>query len=324
MIGRGRGRGPPRHGGGRNVGVRTHFNASTGDLAPRGLLKKAPEGLLMLSANGDNVVTWTNSLASHCEMKYGTISGFIRTDAYPIREVLTAQSLAARFPDIAQAVATKMLVESMTTVMKQEAKDKESKFEMFAIIESVVTDEGWNRVKSRNGFTDALAEKCPLLLLRLVTMEHSLKMNNVTDNEARYIAEDRYHKVMMGPTRSLAEYSDLFEMCIRNMTTLECVGIPDEARQARHFLMKLDRDRYGGFMRDVINDDRNTTREMPGTRQAIIDGARMHIPAQMMRADVSDRQAMPMVYQLNEEQLQHPYHKYPCHKCKNMMDTHTR
>ena len=180
----------------------------------------------------------------------------------------------------------------------------------------MVTDEGWNRVKSRNGFTDALAEKCPLLLLRLVTMEHSLKMNNVTDNEARYIAEDRYHKVMMGPTRSLAEYSDLFEMCIRNMTTLECVGIPDEARQARHFLMKLDRDRYGGFMRDVINDDRNTTREMPGTRQAIIDGARMHIPAQMMRADVSDRQAMPMVYQLNEEQLQHPYHKYPCHKCK--------
>ena len=163
-------------------------------------------------------------------------------------------------------------------------------------MESVVTEEGWNRVKSRTGYQEAEAIKCPLELFKLINIEHSLKMNNVSDNEARYIAEDRYHKVAMGPTRSLAEYSDVFTMCVENMKTLKCVSIPDESRLARHFLMKLDRVRYGGYMRDVINDDRNKSKKMPETRQAIMDGARMHIPSQMMRAPAStERQAMPMV-----------------------------
>jgi hypothetical protein len=306
MIGKGRGpRGPPRyHGGGRYAGVRAQ--------TPRTPAKKAPEGLLMLNANGDNVISWKNNLASHCEMKYGTISDFIRNNAYPTREVQTEDKLNVRFPGISAETITKMLAENMTHVMKQEAKDAESKFELFAIIESTVTEEGWNRVKSRSGFSVALNEKCPLKLLSLVTMEHSLKMNSVTDDEAQYIAEDRYHKVSMGPTRTLAEYYDVFDMCVNNMKTLKCDGIPNEKRLARHFLMKLDAVRYGGFMRDTINGDRNKTKPMPLTRQEIVDGARMHIPAQMMKAEtVTEKQSMPMVYKLTEEQLQHP-----CHKCK--------
>jgi hypothetical protein len=62
--------------------------------------------------------------------------------------------------------------------------------------------------------------------------DHSLKMNNVSDKEARYIAEDRYHKLTMGPTRSLVEYSEIFDMCVSNMTTLECEGMPSEERMA--------------------------------------------------------------------------------------------
>ena len=291
--------------------MRAQTAAHSGYPLSRTIAKKAPEGLIMLNMNGDNIIGWTNALASHCEMKYGTISGFIRNNAYPIRVVETEESLVARFPGIGERAVSKMLVDNMSTIMKQEAKDKESKFEMCAILESVVTDEGWNRVKSRNGFADAQREKCPLLMLRLVTMEHSLKMNNVTDDEARYIAEDRYHKVRMGPQMSLAEYFDVFAMCVSNMTTLNCVAVPSEPRMARHFLMKLDRVRYEGYMRDTINDDRNTTRAMPTTRQAVMDGARMHIPVNAMKADIPERQSMPMVYQLTDEQL-----KFPCHKCK--------
>ena len=67
-------------------------------------------------------------------------------------------------------------------------------------------------------------------------------------------------------------------------------------------------------MRDVINDDRNKSKKMPETRQAIMDGARMHIPSQMMRAPAStERQAMPMVYTLSEAQLKHP-----CNNCKQL------
>ena len=195
--------------------------------------------------------------------------------------------------------------------MKQEQKDKEHKFEMFAILESVVTEEGWNRVKSRNGFADALEKKCPLKLIRLIKTEHSLKMNNVSDKEARYIAEDRYNRIMMGPSKSLAEYYETFDMCVRNMVTLECEAIPSEERMARHFLMRLDRDRYGGYMRDAINDDRNGTKALPDTRQKVVDSARMHIPTQHLKAQRLDRQSIPMVYNVEAKKA-----KYPCHKCK--------
>lgn len=301
------GRGYPRHGA--RGGGRTQWSS-----APRGATKKAPEGLVMLAANGENIIGWTNAFASHCEMKYGTIASFIRSKTYPTREVLTSASIKGRFPDIEEKVVNKMLIDNMTTVMKQEDKDKEAKFEMFAILESVVTEEGWNRVKSRAGFDKAETDKCPLELMKLINVEHSLKMNNVSDNEARYIAEDRYHRVAQGPTRSLAEYADVFAMCVTNMETLKCVSIPDEERLARHFLMKLDRVRYGGYMRDVLNDDRNNTREFPKTRQKIIDGARMHIPSQMMRTNATEeKQAMPMVYKLTEAQLKHP-----CNNCKKL------
>jgi hypothetical protein len=139
-------------------------------------------------------------------------------------------------------------------------------------------------------------------------------MNNVSDAEAKYIAEDRYHKVSMGSVKTLAEYSDVFDMCVQNMKTLKCESVPTEERLARHFLMKLDRVRYGGYMRDILNDDRNKSRAFPKTRQLIIDGARMHIPSQMMRAAaVNDRQTMPMVYKLTEAQAKHP-----CNNCKKL------
>eukprot|EP00603_Paraphysomonas_imperforata_P014478 CAMPEP_0114457200 /NCGR_PEP_ID=MMETSP0104-20121206/4038_1 /TAXON_ID=37642 ORGANISM="Paraphysomonas imperforata, Strain PA2" /NCGR_SAMPLE_ID=MMETSP0104 /ASSEMBLY_ACC=CAM_ASM_000202 /LENGTH=636 /DNA_ID=CAMNT_0001629735 /DNA_START=83 /DNA_END=1990 /DNA_ORIENTATION=+ len=307
MIGKGSGRGNPRNvGAPRMTGARSYLNATP---------KKAPEGLVMLKANGENIMNWTNTFASYCEMKYGTIAGFIKDDKYPVRETLTAEKIEERFPGTSQAVANKMLIENMTNIMKQEQKDRESKFEMFAVLESVVTEEGWNRVKSRNGFADSLANKCPLKLIKLIKMEHSLKMNNVSDKEARYIAEDRYHRITMGPTKSLAEYYEMFDLCVQNMETLECEGRPSEERMARHFLMRLDRDRYGGYMRDAINDDRNGTKDLPDTRQKVVDAARMHIPSQHLKAQRSDKPSMPMVYNVKASS-EAKKAKFPCHKCK--------
>jgi hypothetical protein len=241
MNGRGPPKGYPRHGAVRSTGLRTQYQASYGNPVLKESTKKAPEGLLMLDANGENIIGWKNTFASFCEMKYGTIASFVRNGTYPIRATLTTEELETKFPNLKESMQAKMLVESMTTTMRLESKDAESKFEMFAMIESVVTEEGWNRVKSRSGFEAAETAKCPLLLLALVTTEHSLTMNNVSDAEAKYIAEDRYHKVSMGPVKTLAEYSDVFDMCVQNMKTLKCESVPTEERLARHFLMKLDR-----------------------------------------------------------------------------------
>ena len=280
---------------------------------PRSLAKKAPDDMVMLNVTGDNILIWKNVTAVCFEAKYGSIAGYVRNNAYPVREVFSAETLQQRFPAITPAMSTKMILENMTTVVKEEKKDEERKFEMFALLERVVTAEGWNRVKSREGFAEAETRKCPLMLLRIIVMEHSLKMNNVTDNEARYIAEDRYHKILMHSEASLAEYGDEFQLCVSNMETLKCEGIPSEERMARHFMMKLDRDRYGGYMRDVLNDDRNGVRAMPDTRQRIVDGARMHIPTPVRRSDAPDRQGMPTVYALSAKQLKHP-----CKNCNKL------
>ena len=98
MIGKGSGpRGPAsrhNHGGGsRHAGARAYLNPTP---------KKAPEGLVMLKANGDNIMSWTNTFASHCEMTYGTIAGFIKDDKYPEREALTAAKIEERFPGTSQ------------------------------------------------------------------------------------------------------------------------------------------------------------------------------------------------------------------------------
>ena len=74
-------------------------------------------------------------------------------------------------------------------------------------------------------------------------------MNNVSDGEAQYIAETRYQRIRMLPEMSLANFVDAFELVAGNMKTLKCDPLPSEAKQARNFLMKLDRDRFEEYMR---------------------------------------------------------------------------
>ena len=118
MYGRGGPRGPPRQGALKFAGTRSQ--AGSWNVPQRLGTKKAPEGLVMLAANGDNIISWTNTFASVCEMKYGTIASFIRSKAYPIREILTKEVLLVKFPGLDDQTASKMLIENMTNIMKQE------------------------------------------------------------------------------------------------------------------------------------------------------------------------------------------------------------
>jgi hypothetical protein len=77
---------------------------------------------------------------------------------------------------------------------------KQAKLEMFAMLESVVTDEGWNRVKvAHSGFTEA--EKYPLELLKILNMKCTMYL---TTKQYR----NRYHKINMGPMRATKSLAD--------------------------------------------------------------------------------------------------------------------
>ena len=96
------------------------------------------------------------------------------------------------------------------------------------------------------------------------------------------------------------------------MVTLKCEEVPSAERQARHFLMKLDRDRYEDYMRDTINADRNKTKAFPTTIQQVVDEARMHLPSGKKNGEGG--RGTPMVYaSLTAEQL-----KKPCLNCKQL------
>jgi hypothetical protein len=270
------------------------------------------DGLLMLREDGANIMEWLNAMSTFLQEKFGSLGEFVETDSYPIRSSITMEELMSRFPDFESKDLRKLYMDAAAELLKQERKDKEEKHEIFSILQQAVTTEGWNRVKARTGFEAARGARDPNALLKLIKTEHSLKMNNVSDGEARYIAETRYNRIRQVAGMSLAEYSDAFHMAVKNMETLNCDEKPSESRQARHFLMKLDRDRYEDYMRDTINLDRNGTKDFPTTIQQVMDEARMHLPTTKNKGNRD--LGTPMVYVgLSDEQL-----KKPCANCKQL------
>ena len=279
---------------------------------PSKTTRSAPEGLLMLREDGANIMEWVTSLATHLQENYGSLGEFVETGSYPTRKQPGVVELKQRFPYLEAKDLRKILLDGTTDLLKQEKRDREDKYEMFSLLQQAVTTEGWNRVKARSGFGEAKANRDPNALLDIIKTEHSLKMNNVSDGEARYIAESRYNRIRMLPDMSLADFMDAFQMTVTNMETLGCEELPSSERQARHFLMKLDRDRYGDYMRDTINLDRNKTKDFPKTIQSVVDAARMHLPSSVNRN--GQGRGTPMVYAgLSAEQL-----KRPCANCKQL------
>jgi hypothetical protein len=132
----------------------------------------------------------------------------------------------------------------------------------------------------------------------------------------------RYNTVKMLPQQSLSDYTANFNRLCENMRTLKCSDNPSKKAMARHFLMTLDRSRFGEYMVHAFNLERTQGTELPGTIQAVADAARSFIPNPHHAVL---RRGTPMVYQtteddseqadvystLTEEQL-----KRPCANCK--------
>ena len=102
---------------------------------------------------------------------------------------------------------------------------------MYALFTQIVSDEALDRISTKDGFEAAENERDPLQLLILIKNEHSLHMNDVTGEEAKYVAQMRYNRMRQIAGMPLTEYLERFEMAVANMTALGCAGIPDEKRK---------------------------------------------------------------------------------------------
>lgn len=83
--------------------------------------------------------------------------------------------------------------------IKTKARNAETKTEMFGVATQTLSNEGMDRVRNRAGFADVQNAWCPLELVKLAEAEHSLQMNNVSEEEAKYVAARRYNTLKMLP-----------------------------------------------------------------------------------------------------------------------------
>jgi hypothetical protein len=187
------------------------------------------DGLLMLREDGANIMEWLNAMSTFLQEKFGSLGEFVETDSYPIRSSITMEELMSRFPDFESKDLRKLYMDAAAELLKQERKDKEEKHEIFSILQQAVTTEGWNRVKARTGFEAARGARDPNALLKLIKTEHSLKMNNVSDGEARYIAETRYNLVRYPSKTHVLCASTHLRTCL-SFRTQPCYVISEESQ----------------------------------------------------------------------------------------------
>jgi hypothetical protein len=251
--------------------------------------------LVMLQSNGENIAMWEERLQTYLEATHGVIGTFMRRGKYPERRSPTVAEIANKY-EIDEDDAKAMLKDVYSTHMKTEAKDEQAKTEMFGTVTQTVSDEGMDRVRNRVGYADVQDSWDPLELLKLIRAEHSLQMHNVSEEEAKYVAAMRYNTVKMLPQQSLSDYTANFNRLCENMKTLKCTDNPSKKAMARHFLMTLDRSRFGEYMVHAVNLERTQSTELPGTIQAVADAARSFIPDPHHAV----RRGIPMVYQTTE------------------------
>ena len=253
--------------------------------------KEVPHaGLIMLKSDGSNITAWSTALATHLEAKYGPVGGFITTGELYNRE-MPRQSGVSTATGLSEGNVSKMILTEITEYRKEVRQDKEKLFAMFSLIQQVVTTDGMERVMELPGFEIASKERNPLQLYHLVRRVHSLQMHNRSEEDAKYMAVHRYNALKQLAGISLIEYKSAFTLALGNMRLLGVNPMPSEAMNARHFLMHLDRARYGEYIKSTLNEELVRKDSFPKNMQEVVDGARMFIPTLRYVAE-----SAPVVY----------------------------
>lgn len=112
-------------------------------------------------------------------------------------------------------------------------------------------------------------------LINIIKNVHSLKLQNIDNAEAQYIAMQRYITIKMLSNISLTDYKAAFVQAVQDLTVLQHSNIPTEAFQARHYIVRLDKDRYNQFQVACINTARSGG-QLPNTVQNAHDVHPLH------------------------------------------------
>jgi hypothetical protein len=267
-------------------------------------------GLLMLKADGSNQVAWTTALDNHIEATFGTYGTSFTRGVLLVRPQPDIDRIRAEFAGLTAANIQKLLVEEVSQFKKDTRKDGEHKNSIYALIRQVTSEDGMSRVENLAGYAAVALARDPVALVALVKSEHSLRTNNMSEREAKHVAEKRYWRLRQGPKQPDSEFADEFKMCVANMVTLGCTSTPTPAEQAMNFLTCLQPKVHAEFMRDAINRERSTPGAIPNTVAAVMDAARMFIPTPSRSTSSADGRQTMVYAGLTAAQK-----KKPCANC---------
>ncbi len=75
-------------------------------------------------------------------------------------------------------------------------------------------------VRENDKWREVNEKKDPLALVQIIKNVHSLKLQHIDIDEARYVALQRYSNIRNLPGVLLTDYRTSFELCIGNLITL--------------------------------------------------------------------------------------------------------
>jgi hypothetical protein len=174
---------------------------------------------------------------------------------------------------------------------------------MYGTIKQCLSREGLSKVKLHEDWADVSVAMNPSRLLEIVRNTHSMKTANVGEDTARYVLMNRYMNLRMSPDDTLSQFRDKFLLAIQNLRLVVHPQVPNDAQQARHFLMRLDTARYSEYQREELNNETRPGAVFPATIQAVMNGASRYIPTYRGSAT----RLQPMAYAFDAEK--------PCHTC---------
>jgi hypothetical protein len=269
-----------------NRGKRNHFRSDKKKVAPSADLE-------ILAADGGNLITWLESLHRYLQREYNVIGQFIETNKLYVRSIPTTVSeITTMYAGLSTKQAQVMLKDVATDNYKNISKDSADYVSMFGLIMSCLSTEGVDMVRDNANWEKVNNDKNPLALIQIIKNVHSLKLQHIDIEEARYVAMQRYFNIRHLPGVSLTDYRTSFELCIENLTTLSHPSIPSPAEQARHFIVRLDSEKYREFKIHCVNESRAAVGNFPKNVQEACDRAKVFIPLVRVRTQNPN----PMVF----------------------------
>ena len=246
--------------------------------------------------------------------QYGKSGRFLHNNAYVPIPPPDIAAINAEFP-VADKIKNNIL-EGTILAYKKEVREWEVKKEsIFGKMETMLDEEGEDRVKSHSGWQDAVDNQDPLKLWAVIVATHATGNSNASTTEGRQDAKLQYARLIQSDRATLLQFKNNFELAVRNMEIVGVTTIPPQDELAMDFLWKADKKRYGDFITQIKNNVRRGMEKYPDTVVKAYELLRNYVPPYKPNVGYDTGMSQPTAFMSGIEKMKKTR---PCNICKQL------